>query len=143
MYMTANDTNNVPLSANELNHYTNLWCRERGIHSKDLEKHPRADDIVLLLRFREELWHKLNRSEQGCWAGYWSSVYKKRNALKSKALNKLEQITITANDRHLKALINKAKQRQKIRQLRQNPYSKSTDNIAAKDVEISQTVPWE
>jgi len=131
------------LTVSELNHYTNLWCRERGIHASDLEKHPRADDIVLLLRFREELWHKLNKNEQSCWAGYWSSIYVKKNKLKLKALKKLEQITITATDRHLKQIIHTAQLRQKIKQLKQNPYSKPVDDIAAKDTGLTQTVPWE
>lgn len=131
------------LTSSELNHYTNLWCREKGIHSKDLETHPRADDVVLLLVFRDAMWTKLNRSEQGCWAGYWSSVYVKKNKLKNKALTKLEQITITATDRHLKEIIIKAKQRQRIKALRQNPYSKPVDNIAAKDIGLAHSVPWE
>lgn len=131
------------LSISELNHYTNLWCREKGIHAIDLEKHPQADDIVLMLKWREEMWHKLNKSEQAVWGAYWNHVYFKKFPLHKKALKKFEQITITASDRHLKELIIKAEQRQRIKALRQNPYSKPADNMTAKDVGLLQTVPWE
>lgn len=142
--MTANDMANThPLTSRELTHYTNLWCREKGIHSKDLEQHPCADDVVLLLALRDAMWTKLNKSEQGCWAGYWSSVYVKKNKLKNKALKKLEQITITASDRHLREIVKQATARQRIRQLKQNPYSKPVENIAAKDTGLTHSVPWE
>lgn len=133
----------LSLSTDEIRHYTNLWCKSKGISSKDLEQHPRADDLVLLIAFRDAMWDKLNKVEQGCWAGYWSSIYIKKNKLKDKALKKLEQITITATDRHLKNLVQSAQQRQRIKALRQNPYSKPMDDIAAKDMGLAQTVPWE
>lgn len=133
----------IPLTKDELRHYTNYWCKTKGISSKDLDTHPRADDLTLLIAFRDAMWDKLNQKERGCWAGYWSSIYVKKNKLKPKALNKLEQITITATDRHLTTLVKTSQQRQKIKALRQNPYSKSTAYIAAKSVGLAQTVPWE
>jgi len=131
------------LSKKELEHYTNYWCKTKGISLKDLERHPRADDLVLLIAFRDALWPKLNKSEQSCWAGYWSSVYVKKNTLKTKALNKLEQITITATDRHLKNIIIQAQLTQRIQALKQNPYAKSADNMTAKDADLSQSAPWD
>lgn len=124
------------LSKSELEHYTNYWCKSKGISSKDLTEHPRIDDIILLLAFREAMWIKLNKAEQGCWSGYWSSIYHKRNRLKGKALKKLEQITITAENRHTMTI-------NKIKQLKQNPHSKPVENIVAKDTGSSHSVPWE
>ncbi len=106
------------LSNNELIHYTNLWCRQKGIHATDLEKHPQADDVVLLIRWREEMWDKLNKSEQGFFAALWSYSYTNKCSLKQKHLKKLEKITIEADIRHEKNTIIKQQQRQKIRQLR-------------------------
>lgn len=133
----------MALTIKEINHYTNYWCKTKGITSKDLEQHPQVDDVILLVAFRDAMWDKLNVSERACWAGYWSSVYVKKNKLKSKALTKLEQITIIATNRHLKKIITQASQRKTIKALRQNPYAKPAEDIAAKDVGLAQTVPWE
>jgi hypothetical protein len=136
----------MALTLSEINHYTNYWCKSKGISSKDLEQHPRADDLVLLIAFRDAMWNRLNKSEQGVWAGYWSSVYVKKNSLHDKGLKKLEQITITAEHRHLQNLVKQAQQRQRIRQLKansQNPYAKPVDDMTAKDTGLSQTAPWE
>ena len=127
-----------PLSHSELAHYTNYWCKCKGISIKDIESHIRADDVVLLVAFRDAMWDKLNRSEQGSWAGYWNSVYFKKNKLKNKALKKLEQITITATDRLHKLQT----QRQRIKALRQNPI-KNLRDMTAKAAEPTQTVTWE
>jgi hypothetical protein len=133
----------LPLTRSELNHYTNLWCRQKGIHASDLDKHPQIDDVILMLVWRGDMWKKLNKSEQAVWGAYWNTVYHKQRPIHKKALKKLEQITITATDRHLKDLVIKAKQKQRIKALRQNPYSKPADNIVAKDAGLAQTVPWE
>lgn len=134
---------NSPLTKSELTHYTNLWCRQKGIHSSDLDNHPQVDDVVLMLKWRDAMWIKLNASEKAVWGAYWSIVYHKQRPIHKKALRKLEQITITASDRHLKASIKLAQQKQRIKALRQNPYSKPADNIVAKDAGLAQTVPWE
>jgi hypothetical protein len=137
--MSHFDPSTHPLSKKELTHYTNLWCRQRGIHSRDLETHPRVDDVVALLAWREEMWHKLNRSEQACWAGFWSSIYHKKNKISSKALKKLQTITTQAEHRHLKTII----QRAKIKATRQNPINKSAYDMTAKDAGSTQSVPWD
>jgi hypothetical protein len=80
------------LSINEINHYTNLWCREKGIHAKDLEEHPQADDVVLLINFRDAFWNIMTPAEQGVWAAYWGWTYSKALSLKKKHLKKLENI---------------------------------------------------
>lgn len=122
------------------------WAKTRGITQKDFEGHARIDDVILLLQFRDAMWHKLNLSERGVWAGYWNSIYCNKNKLKIKALKKLEQITITAEQRHLANLIKQAEQRQHIRLIRQqsqNPYSKSSAYMTAKTEGPDQSVPWD
>jgi len=131
------------LSQSELTHYTNYWCKTKGISIKDIESHPRADDIVLLVAFRDEFWNKLNKFEQASWAGYWSSVYVKKNKLKKKALDKLENIIITANQRHLKNLVIQAQQRQRIKALKQNPHAKPSVYMTAKSEGLDQSAPWD
>lgn len=140
--------NNFPLSISELNHYTNLWCREKGIHAIDLEKHKQADDVVLLVLFREQFWRDMTKAQQGSWAAFWSYSYTHKKPLKQKHLKKLENISYSAiNTRHFKE-IQKAEQRQRIKALRQNTTvatqnPKPADNMTAKDAGLLQTVPWE
>lgn len=75
-----------------ITHFTNRWCREKGIHSKDLESHPQADDVVLLINFRDQFWPYMDAKEQGAWAAYWSWTYTRKFSLKKKYLEKLETI---------------------------------------------------
>jgi hypothetical protein len=90
------------LSNSEKTHYTNLWCREKGIHASDLEKHPQADDVVLLIKFREQLWPYMEKSEQGVWAALWSWTYTRQLALKKKHLQQLENIGNSVNFKQTK-----------------------------------------
>lgn len=92
------------LSIKEKEHYTNLWCREKGIHASDLEKHPQADDVVLLIKFREQLWNDMEKSEQGVWAALWSWTYTRSLSLKKKHLEKLELIGNSVDFRQQKQL---------------------------------------
>jgi hypothetical protein len=82
----------MKLTKKELEHYTNFWCRQKGIHAKDLESHPQVGDVVLLVRFRDNLWNELEKSEQGVWAALWSWTYTRKFPLKAKHLTKLETI---------------------------------------------------
>ena len=75
-----------------IDHYTNSWCRQKGIHAQDLESHPQGDDVVLLINFRESLWNQMERSEQGVWAALWSWTYTRSLPLKKNHLQKLENI---------------------------------------------------
>jgi hypothetical protein len=93
------------LSYKEITYYTNMWCREKGIHSRDLMLHPQADDVVLLLKFREEYWLDMDHSEQGTWAAYWNWCYTNKHPLKNKHLAKLEIIWNSVEfKRHQQAL---------------------------------------
>lgn len=98
---------------------TNYWCRTKGIQSKDLEKHPQIDDVILLINYRDAMWDKLTRNEQSFWGALWNISYVNKFALKRKHLKKLEIITVEANKRHLAKIITEAKTKQRIRQLRQ------------------------
>ena len=76
----------MKLTKKELEHYTNFWCRQKGIHAKDLESHPQVGDVVILVRFRDNLWNELEKAEQGVWAALWSWTYTSKFTLKAKHL---------------------------------------------------------
>jgi len=81
------------------------WLKGHGVTVKDLDKHPRIDDVVLMINIRQEFWHAMNKHEQGVWAGYWSTVYTKRKPLHAKALRKFKNIIQQVRQRKLKIQI--------------------------------------
>jgi len=123
---------NEPLSKSEKLHYTNLWCREQGIKSRDLgcgtlttatgaqrpyqNAHPAIDDVIILMKMRDEFWQYWNKSEQASWAAHWSSVYHKGHPFKAKALNNIERLANTGIFRQQQ----QQQQLKKIRQLRES-----------------------
>jgi hypothetical protein len=79
-----------------LEHYTNLWCWRRGFKASDLGSHPCADDLVLLIRLKDELGQYIS-NEDHCWLnGIWGMVYKRNFTLKNKHLDRISDITIKA-----------------------------------------------
>ena len=104
--------------ANFAQQVTNYWCRTKGIHSSDLDTHPQIEDVMILLKYRDAMWQKLNKSEQAHWGAIWDWTYHRKYPLKNKHISKLELITLQAEQRHVNQLIEAAKARQKIRQLR-------------------------
>jgi hypothetical protein len=113
------NTNQYPLSSSEVTHYTNWWCRSKGIKSKDLDSHPSINDVVFLIQFRDAMWSKLNKSEQAFWGAIWDWTYHKGFQLKKKHLTKAEQVVVDAETRYQAKQNQIIKARNKISQLRQ------------------------
>lgn len=101
-----------------LEYATIRWLKQRGLTLKDLESHPQIDDVILLSRWRDEFWTQATKNERAFWSSQWDWAYHKQCPLKKKYLSKLEEITITVSDRHIKQLVKQATQRQRIQQLR-------------------------
>lgn len=131
------------VQAFEQSQFVGYWAKTKGITQKDLTDHPQIDDVILLVKWRDVMWDKLNPAEQAVWGAYWGYTYSKRKPLKRKSLDKLEQITITASQRHLSNLVKKETQKLKIKALRQNPYEKSVENMTAKAMDTTQSAPWD
>ena len=123
----------------EQEQYVGYWCKTKGITKKDLESHPQIDDVILLLKYRADCWHRLNTSEQAVWGAFWGQTYKKRKALRNKSLKKLESIYKYSRNRQLEQLI-KIKT---IKALRQNPYEKEDHDMTAKGSSNADNIPWE
>jgi hypothetical protein len=85
--MTAN------LSTSQINHLTNLWCWRRGFKAEDLGSHSCADDLVLLIKLKDELGQYISNDDH-CWLnGIWGMVYKRHFPLKNKHYQKIADIT--------------------------------------------------
>jgi hypothetical protein len=132
-----------PLSDSEKVHYTNLWCRELGIKSVDLgcgftrningkivskPQHPALDDVILLIKVRQEFWTFFNAHEKGVWAGYWNTVYHYGFPMKVKAIKKIE--TLVSSGIYKKS--QRKLQAEKIKQLRKHT-TKRGHNMTANE----------
>jgi len=91
------------------------WTKKFSrISRKDLSEHPQIDDIIFLLKIRDNLGKHFNNKESGMWGFCWSYTYHKKMRLKGKHLKKLETLVTGINTRLEKQNI----ARQKIQALR-------------------------
>lgn len=111
-----------------LDHYTNLWCRQKGISIRDIEQHPQADDVIMLINWRDAMWDNLDKVQQGSFAGIWSYVYSYKKPIRQKHITKLESITLTAMALHTKTQNKQARIKARIMALRsKNPGTKNKE----------------
>ena len=92
------------------------WLRTKGINLDDLENHTQISDVITLINLRDELWHRMNFSEQATWGAYWNIVYRKGYPLTQKFWKKFNKIVMAIDSReHIMA-----QQRQQIKASRTN-----------------------
>ena len=122
----------LKLTSSETTAYTTLWCLEQGIKPRDLgcgvlitedgkkkpyqNAHPAIDDVIILMKLRDEFWTYWNKSEQASWGAHWSSVYHKGHPFKAKALKNIERLANTGIFRQYQI----EQQRQTIKELRES-----------------------
>jgi hypothetical protein len=99
------------------------WYGDIGLTVKDIEHHPCFSDIAILVNIRNSFWHLMNIKEKGIWNGCWSNVYKQRRFIRSKTLNKLEQLVLNMAQREQRL----TEQRQRIMALRTEPLKRDHD----------------
>lgn len=104
------------LSKTEINHYTNLWCKQQGFKVRDLENSKTAEYTVLLVTVRQDYWRFMDSHSRNVWAGL-NSVVQQGYPLKDKHLTKIEKII----DQATKAQIRYQANLEKIKKLRQQP----------------------
>lgn len=119
-------------NAEVLTQYTTDWCRQYGIKPRDLgcgiviqadgtyktnlNPHPAINDVMILIKLREEFWTAWNHNEKCVWAAYWSHVYHKGFPFKKKALKKIELLANSGIFRQQQQI----EKQKKIRQLRES-----------------------
>lgn len=114
------------------------WIRRFGITRDALESHPFIDDVILLIRIKQEFNSEWSHQDSGYWGYCWSWCYHHRHPLTKKHTNKIEKWVNNLLERRQ----NRQQRIQVLRQHRKNPYNKSADNIAAKDADADTTPPW-
>lgn len=120
------------LSKSELTAKITEWCLNKGIKPRDLgcgtiktedgkikpyqNAHPAIDDVIILIKLRDEFWNNWNHNEQCSWSGHWSSVYHNGHPFKAKALKNIERLANTGIHRQQQ----EQAQRNKIKALRES-----------------------
>ena len=65
------------------------WLKSRGLTLNDLEKHKQLDDLILLLKIKQQTQDIFNQSEHAHWGALWNIVHKSKKQLRKKHLDKL------------------------------------------------------
>ena len=65
------------------------WLKRFGISRKDLESHPAIDDVIFLLKFKNE-FQDMNNFRQKQFNCIWNWCYKGKFSLKAKHLKQLK-----------------------------------------------------
>jgi hypothetical protein len=96
------------LSHRELQHYTNLWCKQQGFKNRELDNELTADNLVLLVIVKQDYWQHMDKSSKAVWNGLHSMLIKSY-PFKEKHLKSVEKIIEQATKAKLKDIIIKAK----------------------------------
>jgi len=116
-YNKLSSANSNELNAQRQEWNVGLWLRTKGINLDDLDGHTQITDVIILINIRDDLWHRMNLSEQATWGAYWNIVYKKGYPLNKKFWKKFNNIVMAIDSReHIMA-----QNRTRIKALRQNP----------------------
>lgn len=99
---------------------TNYWCRTIGLHSVDLHNHQQIDDVILLIKFRNEYWKEMTKSHKTSYQCMFEWCYKRKNQLRQKHLEKLKQMVLNFENNRLFKKQQLQKKIVKIKQLRQH-----------------------
>ena len=92
------------------------WIKKFGINKKDLDTHPAIDDVIFLLKFKNE-FQDMNNFRQKQFNRIWNYCYKGKFLLKAKHLKQLQ-----AGAEHTIRKRNRLNQQQQaIKARRQNP----------------------
>ncbi len=134
---------------NKQNWSIDFWLREHGVKSRDLESHPRIDDMIVLLQLRNELWDRMTQPERNTWGAYWGLVFQKQYPLNQKFWKKFTGITRSIDHRQQR----QQQARQRIRTLKDMdhnseakgscpPESNLHENGNNGSARENQSVPW-
>jgi hypothetical protein len=99
------------LTQREIQHYTNLWCKQQGFKNRELDNELTADNLVLLVIVKQEHWQHMDKSSKAVWNGLHSMLIK-GYPFKEKHLKSVEKIIEQATKTKLKDSVIKAKIKQ-------------------------------
>ena len=105
------------LTPREIQHYTNLWCKQQGFKNRELNNELTADNLVLLVIVKQEHWQHMDKTSKAVWNGLHSMLIK-GYPFKEKHLQSVEKIIKQATEQATNKILKKAIIKAKIQQLR-------------------------
>jgi hypothetical protein len=99
------------LTQREIQHYTNLWCKQQGFKNRELNNELTADNLVLLVIVKQEHWQYMDKKSKAVWNGLHSMLIK-GYPFKEKHLKSVEKIIEQATKTKQKDSVIKAKIKQ-------------------------------
>lgn len=75
------------LKDNEQEQLVGYWIKRHGITKSDLTEHPQIDDVMLLIRWKDEFYRDGKAKHKRFFDNTWSWVYHNRLPLKANHLN--------------------------------------------------------
>lgn len=94
------DNEKIRRQSLEAEQLVGYWAKKFScITRRDLTNHPQIDDVIMLLKIRDELGTHFNNKESGMWGFCWSYTYHQKCHLKKKHLKKLETLVTGINTR--------------------------------------------
>lgn len=65
------------------------WSKRFGISKQDLDRHPQIDDLMLLIKYKDEFYHDQKAKHRKFFNNTWDWVYTNKLPLKAKQLRTL------------------------------------------------------
>ena len=78
--------------AYSINEQLSYFLKTQGLTITALDTHPHIDDVVLLARIRNDLWHLYSRQERQYLNDLWHLIYAERHGLVKRHIDTLEKL---------------------------------------------------
>jgi hypothetical protein len=96
--------------AYSINQQLSYFLKKQGLTISALDTHPHIDDVILLTRIRQSLWHLCSREERQYLNDLWHLVYIEHHGLIKRHIDRLDKLI--QNKIHIQAkLATKANKR--------------------------------
>lgn len=77
------------MHANEQEQLIGYWIKRHGITKRDLDNHPQINDIVFLIKVRDEFYSDFKTKHKRFFDNIWAWVYHNKLPLKAKQITTL------------------------------------------------------
>lgn len=84
-----------------INQQLSYFLKKQGLTISALDTHPHIDDVILLTRIRQSLWHLYSRKERQYLNDLWHLVYTEYHSLNKRHIDRLTKLI--QNKQHIQA----------------------------------------
>ncbi len=92
-YTFNTETFNTLGELREYNNELKRFLASKGLRVNDLSNHKRIDDLIVLLRMKQDLGHVFTNKDHAIWGRLWDWCYNKNYGITNKGYEKLAKLT--------------------------------------------------